>query len=366
MKLEVSKEALFAKVQLVGRVSGKQVTLPVLQGIFLEAREGRVFLRATNLDIGLEGSVAAKIEREGVCVVSASVLSQVLGSMTKGGMISLESVEGSLAVGGVHGVSRLATLDHTEFPSLPQVEGGETVVLQASDLIAGIRSVWFAASQSSIKPELASVYLYEENGSMVCVATDSFRLAEKKVRMKKPAQLLPLLVPNRTVVDLMRTLEVCEGDVTVTFSSNQLSCSFEDVYVTTRLVDGTFPDYRQIIPADRVTTVVFLKQDILQALKKATIFSDRFNQVTFVVEPNKKKITLEARSADIGEMKEVVEGAIEGDDLTISFNQKYVIDAFQSIEADSVSFQFSGPGRPVIIQGVGDDSFLYLVMPMNK
>lgn len=366
MKLDISKETLLAKVQLVGRVSGKQVTLPVLQGILMEAKEGRLWLRATNLDIGIEASVGAKIEQEGVCVVVGNVLTQVLSSLVKGGTVSLELVEGALTLKGSHGTTKLTTLDHTEFPSLPRVEDGEKIILQARDVISGMKSVWFAASHSSIKPELASVYIYEENGSLVCVATDSFRLAEKKVRMKKPSVITPLLIPNRTVVDVIRTLEMCDGEVELAFSQNQLSCSFDDVYMTTRLVNGTFPDYRQIIPKEQVTTVVFLKQDILSALKKATIFSDRFNQVTFTVESHKKKITLEAHSAEIGEMNDTIDGVIEGDDISISFNQRYVIDAFQSIESDSVSFRFSGAGRPVIITGVGDESFLYLVMPMNK
>jgi DNA polymerase III subunit beta len=191
-------------------------------------------------------------------------------------------------------------------------------------------------------------------------------LAEKRVRPKSSVSIEPLLVPIRTALDLVKALEACEGMVSMRFSANQLSCTFDDMYVTTRLVDGAFPDYQQIIPSDTMTKAVFLKQDIVAAVKKAAIFSDRFNQVTFELSSSAGAVKLLAVSAEVGEMNDVVEGGIEGDDLTISFNQKYLMDSFQSIEAESVSLSFSGPGRPMVIRGVGDDSFLYLVMPMNK
>lgn len=366
MKAEVSKDQLFQKVGLVEKASGKHLTLPVLQGIYIEANDGTVTLRATNLDIGIEAMVPAKVEEEGVVVVPGAVFGQVLASLAQGGMVKFELQDSHLVVGGSGSTTRIKCLDHEDFPKLPRVDDGVTLVVEANDLVSGIRSVWYSASTSTIKPELASVYIYEDHGSMVFAATDSFRLAEKRVRPKKAVDFNSLLIPIKNTIDMVRVLETHDGDVEVLFNENQLSITFDGVYFTSRLIDGTFPDYGQIVPKDFVTETIFLKQDIHNTLKKTTIFSDKFNQVSFKIEPNKKKVTIHAESAEVGEMSDTVPATIEGDDLEISFNQKYLMDSFQSIPADSVVFSFSGPGKPMVMKGVSDDSFYYLVMPMNK
>lgn len=366
MHVEFSKELFLEKLSLVEKISGKHATLPVLQGVYLEAKGDSVMLRTTNLDVGIEVKVPAAVKKDGVVVVTGSLLVGLVSALPKGGMITLVQEEGFLRVSAERSTTRVKCLPHEEFPSLPKVEDGTTTTLLVENIVSGIKSVWYAASVSTIKPELASIYFYEDAGSLVFVATDSFRLAEKRIRPKEPITFEPLLLPIRNTVDMVRVLETLQGEITITYNQNQLSFTSDGLYFTTRLVDGSFPDYGQIIPKEFATEIIMLKADIQATLKKTTLFSTTFSQVGFLVEPDKKKITVQTQNTDVGDMTDTLEGTIEGDQIEINFNQKYLSDCFQSIVSDSVSFAFSGPGRPMIIKGISDDSFLYLVMPMNK
>ena len=161
-------------------------------------------------------------------------------------------------------------------------------------------------------------------------------------------------------------MENTKEDVNVYLNENQIAFVFEDVYLTSRVIDGTFPDYKQIIPKETKTEVILLKQDLINTLKISNIFADKFSQVIFNVSSKNKTFKVSTKNMDVGENISNLDAVIKGDDLTISFNYKYIIDCFQSIDSDSVSLSFSDNNKPVVIKGVSDKSFLYLVMPMNK
>jgi len=158
------------------------------------------------------------------------------------------------------------------------------------------------------------------------------------------------------------------GDtVKVKIGKNLISFEANGIYAVSRVIDGVFPDYKQIVPKNFTTEVVALKQDFLNALKISNIFSDKFNQVHISIDPKKKLFEIQTKNSDVGENKTAVDAAITGDPVEINFNYKYIIDCFQSIDADSVSLQLSGMNRPMVIRPVsGDQTFMYLVMPMNR
>ena len=184
--------------------------------------------------------------------------------------------------------------------------------------------------------------------------------------MKKGKDLGTVLIPFKNVSEIVRLLESYRGEVSVSLNSNQISFEFGGVYMVSRVIDGTFPDYKQIIPKEFKTEVVVLKQDLFSALKLANVFSDSFHQVVFKIVPGDKVFELSTRNADVGEGKMSVEAVLKGEDVGISFNYKYITECFQSFESDSLTLSFSGMGRPLVIRGVSDKTFSYVVMPMNK
>jgi DNA polymerase-3 subunit beta len=187
------------------------------------------------------------------------------------------------------------------FPSIPRVSSGNSFSLNAADFVKGLKAVWYSSSVSSIKPELASVYVYCENEFVVFVATDSFRLAEKRVKIKKTKDFGQILIPYKNIPDIMRVLEAIPGEVAVELDKNQISFSYEGIYLISRVVDGVFPDYKQIIPKQSATEAIVLKQDLVNALKLSNIFSDKFHQVNVKVLPQAKKCEIRTKNNDIGE-----------------------------------------------------------------
>jgi len=299
--------------------------------------------------------------------VPGSVLLNTLSALYEGKTVTLAERGGNLLIKTPHGTTTIKAQPHEDFPSIPKPTGAKTFTLPAEMLTEGFRSVWYSASISSVKPELSSVYVYPYDGKTYFVATDSFRLAEKAIVSKSGVpEFDALLVPFKNIGEIIRVLEQVRGDVSVSLTQNQISFSFDETYLTSRLVDGTFPDYKQIIPKEFVTEATVLKQDLLNILKKTTVFSDNFHQVRFKLDPEKKVFTLSSKNSDVGEAIDDVPASLSGDPLEISFNYKYLLDVFQSIHTDSVTLSFSGKSRPLVIRGVAEPSFLYLVMPMNK
>jgi len=160
--------------------------------------------------------------------------------------------------------------------------------------------------------------------------------------------------------------EDIEGDVEISFTKNQISFNYDNIYLTSRIIEGVFPDYNQLIPKEHSTEVVVLLDDLINIFKIINIFSNKFNQVNFNIDPEKKIFEMKSKSDEVGENVNNVSAALSGEALSINFNYKYIIDSFQSIVTDSVILQFNGLSKPLVIRGVSDNQFLYLVMPMNK
>ncbi len=366
MKCSCSKKLLSETISVAEKVTGKNLSLPILSTILLEVSGKRMIVRATNLDIGIEIELPVKSEEDGVVAVPASVFSGFLSGIQGDGQVELSLSEGNLSITSGKADTLIKCLPHEEFPTLPVVDQGKHFSLPIKKLIEGLRSVVYSASLSDVKPELGSVYMYPENEQLVFVATDSFRLAEKKVSHKNTTDWGGLLIPHKNTLEIIRIFDTAGGDVDIRFNDHQIVFEKEGVYVTSRIIDGTFPDYRQIIPKEYNTTAIVLKKDLIEAFKVSTVFSNTFRQATILISPQNTSCVIETKNADVGESRVPVQASLSGDDITISVNYKYITDSFPTLSGDSVSLSFVGENRPLVIQSVGDTSFLSLVMPMNR
>lgn len=365
MHCTVDSTQLTKALRATDKATAKRMSLAVLQCVLLEATNETLTVRATNLDIGIEVQLPARVKESGVVAVPGDVLGSLLASGVTGDVtLALEDTTLNVKTKTTH--TSINTHNADDFPRIPRLTGGTTLTIGAAELLKGCKSVWYAAATSVMKPELASVAVRYVNGKMVFVATDSFRLAEKQVSVRNVAEFDTFLIPVVNVSELVRNLEDRSGDVVLTITDSQIACQFEDTYITSRIVDGVFPDYGQIIPKEFTTEVTILKADFVTALKTSAIFANKFNQIHFDIAPSDKRFSLQTSNSDIGAAETTLSAALEGDDLEIRFNYRYINDALQSITADSVVLQFSGVGKPMIMRGVGDNSFTYLTMPMNR
>lgn len=366
MKLEVFKDDLKLAISNAERLTGKNLSLPALSHILFEAKGRNLIIKATNLDLGVEILVPSKISTEGRLLVAGSVLANFLSNLTKDDKITLETNLNNLVVTTLHTKSVFNTYSADDFPSIPKLNGSG-IKLPTPQLLAGIKAVIYAASTSDIKPEIASVYFYQDNGDLVFVATDSFRLAEKRITLeKKIKDPLSLIVPLRNAAEILRVFEGESGEVTIQSTPNQLSLSTNTVYLTSRLVDGVFPDYRQILPKGATTEAVVLRHDLSNTLKLANVFSDKLNQINLKIAVKDGWLELSSRNAEVGEVSSNLEATLEGEDVEAGYNVRFMLDCFSSIQSDSVNLRLNGKNRPLVISGIGDPSFTYLVMPLNR
>ncbi len=368
MKLELNLKKLKEIIHAIDRVAGKHMTLPVLSCILIEVKSGLAVFKSTNLDIGIEISTTVKSNEDGVIAVPANIISSFVSQIVGDNQIvKIEESSGNLQISTNKSKGVIKTQSADDFPSIPRVVDGKEFSIPSDLFLKGLKSVWYSSSVSSVKPELSSVYVYKDEGNLVFVATDSFRLAEKRVKVPSTSNINDILIPFKNIPDIIRILENINRDITVLLNKNLISFSSGDIYVVSRLIDGVFPDYRQIIPKTYSTEVVMLKQDFIDALKVSNIFSDKFNQVHLVIDPKAKIFKIQTKNSDVGENSTTVDCSLTGDAMEINFNYKYIADCFQSIDADSLSLQLGGTNRPMVIKPVsGDQSFMYLAMPMNR
>lgn len=364
MEITIPHNELTKALEMVGRISTKHITLPVLQCVRMEAKGSTITLQATNLEISIEIPLAGKVLEEGVVAVPTQIFLQSIQFISQK-EITLRTEDTVLQLETAHTNTSIKTFSVEEFPTLNQLQG-EELKLQGSLFSFGVKSVAFAASQTSIKPELGSVFIQQKKEqSLTFVATDSFRLMEKTVSQKGLVFEQSIMVPQKNAIELARVCDMVGEDPVFVTNENQCALRFPGgVYISSRLVTGSFPDYTQIIPKEYVTHVTVLKDDLVRSFKKTTIFLNKFRQVSLMVTEN--SVTISSQNNEVGHTTDTVRAKVEGEDLALSFNQQYIMDPLTHITDDSVKMSFAGIGRAMVMQGVSDTSLRYLVMPMNK
>lgn len=340
-------------------------TLPVLAGIAIVAGDDGIKLRATNLETGIDFKVHGTIKETGVVALPSGTLRDITNSFSNTGTITLEHSGDTVVISSPGGKSTLKTLPYEDFPTLPFPDAPTAkFTLPGTILKSLILTVANFASPSTVRPELGSVMLSAEGGVITAVATDSFRLAEKRISVAGTIPPFSILIPAKNAIDIMQTIP--DEDVEVLIDEHQCAFSWKDGIVTTRLVAIAYPDYTQIIPKGFTAEAILLRKDFEAVLKRTSVFSDSFQKIRIGFNLEEKKLDFSARNTDIGETNESVTASITGESVELSFNHRYVQAPLPIITTEQVSISSAGIGRPLVIRGVGDNTLLYLVMPMNQ
>ncbi|MEZ4103874.1 MAG: DNA polymerase III subunit beta [Candidatus Paceibacterota bacterium] len=366
MEIIISHPQLIKTLELISRISTKHVTLPVLQCALLNVEEDKILIKATNLELSIEVTIPGKVNETGTIAVPMATLLQSIQYINNQSEITLKDEDGVLVVESKQTNSSIKSIPYEEFPNIYRLQG-EGVKITRSLFALGIKTTAFAASVSSIKPELGSVYIQQKKEhSLTFTSTDSFRLMEKLVPQKGVVLDNSFLVPQKNAIELARVCDLLDSNPTLVVTENQCSLDFveEGVYLTSRLVSGSFPDYEQIIPKEYVTHTTVLKSDLLNAFKKTSVFLNKFNQVSLALSQN--ELIISSQNNEIGHVTDTIKAVIEGEELSLNFNQQYLIEPLSHISDDSVILHFAGIGRPLVITGVSDNTLRYLVMPMNR
>lgn len=366
MYISIEKKKFIDAVHTVARFAEKKTTtLQALSSVLILAGDDGIKMRATNLETGIDYKLEGECKTQGVVAIPATLLQQIASSLTTEGKITLEHTGDVISLTNGNGKSSIKTVPYDDFPSIPFPENPKNRIVLSGVLLKNLfMTIASCASTSTVRPELASMYLSIEGGMLTAVATDSFRLAEKKVGLSNKGSQGKLLIPAKNALDIAQALP--DDDIIISFDEHQCAFVSNIGIIVSRLTNAVYPDYRQIIPKESVVEAIMLRKDFENALKRTTIFSDTFQKIRISFDPKKNTLSFFARNADVGESSESISGQINGSALDLSFNHRYLSAAIPLTQTESISLTAAGIGRPLIIKGVGDASLLYLVSPMNQ
>ena len=373
MKLSCLQENLNRGLGIVGRAVAARSTLPITQNVLMATDGGQLKLSATNLEIGITTWVGAMVEEEGSITVPARLLSEFVGSLLAD-RIDLEMTQRPLAVrlACARTEARINGTDASEFPPIPSVEGELAAKLDARTLRTAIGQVVFAAATEESRPVLAGVKLELEDDNFTMAAADGFRLAVHKGKLVEPvAEASSAIIPAKTLNELNRFLADQEAPVEMMISSakGQVLFQLESIQVVSQLIQGTFPNYAQLIPQSYQTRAVLDLQDLQRSARTASIFArDGSGIVRLQMVPGKDdakgKIVLSARAEEIGENTDEVDTDIEGEEAKIAFSSRYLLDVLNVMERGSITIEATSPSSPGVFKATGSEDYVHVVMPM--
>ena len=363
MQIECRQENLHRALQTVGRMVGTRGTLPVLGNILLTTEKGRLKLAATDLEIGIQTWIGGKVDKEGSLTIPARLLSEFVSTNTDP-IITLHQEETTLQLTSTHFNARIKGIDAGEFPLIPTVKHQDGVVIKANVLKEAIQQTVFATALDETRPILTGVLVIIEKKTMKFVATDSYRLAEKTIAMTSSHTPLAVIVPSRTLQELARMLPDSESEVHLYLAENQILFTFGETEYISRLIDGTFPDYEQIIPKEPTTTLTLEKNTCIQAMKMASFFArESANNVQLSVADGTIKVT--AISPQLGDTVSHLEGNVSGEAIEIAFNAKFLLDALSIFPGTTLQFFLSGKFQAGVLRPIETHDYLYLIMPLR-
>lgn len=365
MKLQCISNNLKEGVIIAERSTAKNQTLPVLNSVFIDAEKDSIKLKATNLETAIEIIISGKILESGSIVVPAKVLNSFLSNINED-QITLQTNKNNLFIKTNSIETTIQGYPKEDFPIFPKIDSEESLTMQTDELKDGLSSASIAVSVSDIKPELASVLFKIFKNTVKIAATDSFRLAEKTIISKKinKEKLISFLVPQKGVHEILKLLDQNDG-IEIGINKNQFFLKGNRFRFISRLTDGKFPDYEQILSRNFKTTAVVKKSDIMSNIKLASVFVGRLSDISLNFKPAEKLILINVSNADVGSHSAKISAAIQGENVDSRFNWKYLLDGVSQINNEYIEFNLNNSESPLLIKGKGDPSYFYLVMPMR-
>ncbi|MEK7559733.1 MAG: DNA polymerase III subunit beta [Patescibacteria group bacterium] len=366
MKVICNTKVLKEAVMIAERNTSKNQTLQVLSCLFIEASEqNKLKIKSTNLEIAVEINIPAKIESIGSIVLPAKNLSMFISNISEEN-IAIQNQNNNIFIKTQNTKTVLKGLNPEDFPLFPKTGEVSLVNFNGYEFKEALSSVIGSSSLSDIKPELASVYLRFFKNSVKFAATDSFRLSEKDLVSKEnySDKLISILIPQKSVIEILRIISE-EEKINIGFNKNFLVLNTGSIKLISRLVEGIFPDYDQIIPKNFKTNILVKYEEFTRSIKIASSLSGRLNDINLEFDPQKKLISFYTSNSDIGEHNSEIHGEVTGDKLKVKYNWKYLFDGVSGIKSEYLNLGLNGDNLPMIIKGKGDNSFLYLIMPMR-
>lgn len=367
MEVTVTQENLSFALANTSRIASSKAGLPILANILLRTDGSRLLVAATNLEVASSHRIGAKVIKPGSITVPARLLSDFISNLSKG-QITLTVSGTKLHISADHSSSTINGVDDEEFPELPVIDDKKAVSysLSSDDFKQAVSQTVIAASNDSTRPILTGVYWHSFEGNLYLAATDGYRLTER--RIVETSSDVMAVIPASTLQEVLRTLRDETSEVEVLFDETQVTFRVTEVEITSRLIDGNFPDYRQLIPATSESAFTLKRTDLARVIKIAGLFArESGGGITLSLDSDAKKLTIHSIASEIGENSSEIDVDFNGQSGTVSLNSRYLTDALSAVTADKVTFGFSGKLAPcVLAEAVKAPNYKHIIMPLKS
>lgn len=365
MKVICTQENLKSGLVTTGRIISSSNTLPILNNVFIKTENGLLKISSTNLEIAITTSIRCKIETEGEVTVSSKTLMDLISNLPNKN-ITLEKKDTDLLIESENYHTKLKTLPTEDFPIIPTVEQKDVITVDSIELKKSLEQVVFAASTNQTQPEISGVLFSVEEKILKIVATDRYRLAEKKVELVKPAEKnFSIIIPQKTTGEIIRVIGPQKGVVEIIVSETQIAVMFNDTQIVSRLVDGQYPDYKQIIPNNFLITTTVAKTDLVSAIKTTSVFGQLTSGIHLGFSLEKQQINLFSGSTEVGDSSVEVNALVVGGSVDLVLNYKYLLDCLNSINTEKVLIKIVDDNSPSILVPENESNYVYLIMPIK-
>jgi len=364
MKLQVTQENLNKALGSVARIATGRSTLPILSNVLFRTVNNRLSVAATNLDIAVTHYIGAKVSAEGSITIPARLIQDFVNNLPND-IIELELEDKKLHINSKMYKSVINGISAEEFPVMPAIEKGESWKIDAQSFKQSLQQVVVAASSDEARPVLTGVYFNSFEGNLYAVATDSYRLAE---RLLIPTQKdINILIPATAIQDLLRLIADFNGEVVITYDDQQVLFKIGDVELVARLIEGKYPDYRQLIPAKFSTTILLPKSELTNITKVSALFArESAGSITINVNEEAGEISIHSVASQLGENTATAKADVSGDGI-VTMNSRYLLEALHALNGEKVKCSFNGKLEPIVITNSQKGSnYLHIIMPLKS
>ena len=369
MKLSVMQENLARGLSVVSRAVSSRSTLPVLANVLLKTEDAGLKLTATNLEIGITYWVPGKIDEDGATTVPAKLLTDLVNSLPPGDKVELEVTAGdTLHVKAGRFQTHIKGIDAEEFPAIQTAGERPTTRIAQNVLRRALAETAFAAASDEARPILTGVLARFEGDQLTLAAADNYRIAVKTVPILDAVPETSVVIPARALNELARVLADVDDPVEVVLAAgrNQVLFHLDGIDLVSRLIDGQFPNYQQVMPQAHATRAVLDREELLRAVRPAALIAhESANIVKLQIGGDGDGGITVSANAEVGDHVGQVEAAVEGDETTIAFNARYLADVLTNVAAEQFALELNGPLSPGVFKPIGDDQYVHVVMPVR-
>lgn len=365
MKIKITQNNLNRALALLSRVASTRTPLPILSNILLNASDKTLELSATNLEVALTHTASGKIDEEGSVTVPARLLHDFIAQLPKDLTVELVFEKSKLFISAGSYSSHIQGTSSEDFPALPVIEDGTKLTLQADDIKTALDRTMLAASSDETRPVLGGVYFHTKDGELLIAATDGYRLAESKITNIDTE--VNAVIPSTTLQDVLKIIQDSNSkEVTLLFDESQFGITVDESQLVSRLVDGQYPQYQQLIPENSDVSFEVPRNELLTAAKLAGLFArESGGSITLKASEADNSVTISSVASQVGDNSSEIKGSVTGSGEVV-LNVRYLTDALNCFDGDTVAFRFSGSISPCVLTSPTQSGYQHIVMPLKS